>query len=156
MPLKFLKKGIDGVLKVVGEVTGIDSIGEAIEAIKGNQLSPEQEAELRKRLIEQENALIEAASEEVESRAGIIRAEASSEDNYVRRARPTFLYLMYIVLGINFAVIPLLRVFGVEADPVTLPGNLYALFGVGYTGYAYLRSKDKQGGLESPQDLFRM
>jgi len=146
----FLKKGLGGVLEAVGSITGIDSIGGAVDALRGDKLSPEQQMELRKALMDQERALIEAAAKEVEVRSEIIGTEAASDDPYVRRARPTFLYIMYVVIAFNFVARP---VFG--AEPVPIPGDLYALFGAGYLGYAFLRSRDK-GSVKGVSDLFRM
>lgn len=76
-----------------------------------------------------------------------LRLEAMrSEDPYVRRARPTFLWLFYLVIGVNFVIFPVLQMLG--ADPpnfgnLKLPEELYWLFGSSYLGYGAYRSFDK-------------
>jgi hypothetical protein len=83
-----------------------------------------------------------------------ILAEAQSQDPFTSRARPTFLYVMYILLlcavpfGVLWAFQPEMaeRValgFGKWLDAI--PEPLYALFGAGYLGYTAFRSWDKRG-----------
>lgn len=80
--------------------------------------------------------------------SAVISEEAKSEDPWVRRARPTFLYIIYIVIAFNFIFIPIL---GMGASiwgktpfvPIALPEDLYWLFGSGYLGYAGARTWDK-------------
>lgn len=78
-----------------------------------------------------------------------IIAEAQSADPWTSRARPSFLYVMYILI---LAAIPLgiLSVFrpdmalqianGMKAWLAAVPDSLWAVFGVGYTGYTVARS----------------
>lgn len=79
----------------------------------------------------------------------VIQEEARSEDPWVRRARPTFLWLMYVILGFNYIALPLLNVLsialnaGITLEPITLPEELYWLFGSAYLGYAGARTWDK-------------
>jgi hypothetical protein len=84
-----------------------------------------------------------------------ILAEANSSDPWTSRARPTFLYVMYIMI---FMAIPMgvISVFspgtpeiiagGMRAWLTAIPDELYALFGVGYLGYTGFRSWDKKNG----------
>ncbi len=81
-----------------------------------------------------------------------ILAEAQSEDPWTSRSRPTFLYVMYIMI---FMGIPMgflasfnpdiaIRVAkGMQAWLIAIPDSLYTLFGVGYLGYTGARSWDK-------------
>ena len=84
-----------------------------------------------------------------------IIAEAQSADPWTSRARPSFLYVMYIMI---LASIPIgiLSVFrpdaavqvanGMRAWLAAVPDSLWAVFGVGYTGYTVARSAwDKKG-----------
>jgi hypothetical protein len=78
-----------------------------------------------------------------------IIAEAQSADPWTSRARPSFLYVMYILI---LAAIPIgvLSVFrpdaavqianGMKAWLAAVPDSLWAVFGVGYTGYTVARS----------------
>ena len=90
---------------------------------------------------------------ELEARMSAIKAEAASNDPWTSRARPSFMYVMYtmilgsIPMGVVFATSP-----DTAADIITgvrmwldaIPGELYALFGAGYLGYAHYRSADKK------------
>jgi Holin of 3TMs, for gene-transfer release len=95
---------------------------------------------------------------ELEARMSAIVAEAGSADPWTSRARPSFLYVIYILL---LASIPAgaLHVFfpvemaqgidGFQAWLAAIPGELYALFGAGYLGYAGVRSFEKAKGVAS-------
>jgi hypothetical protein len=78
-----------------------------------------------------------------------ILAEAQSKDPWTSRARPTFLYVMYIMI---LSAIPMgvLSVFkpgmaeqiaaGMRAWLAAIPSELWTVFGVGYLGYTGARS----------------
>jgi hypothetical protein len=81
-----------------------------------------------------------------------ILAEANSADPWTSRARPTFLYVMYAVIGLCFAG----GVIGVFFPDQTstaaqnianllaaIPEEMWWLFGAGYLGYTGARSVDK-------------
>ena len=75
-----------------------------------------------------------------------ITVELQSQDAYVRRSRPTFNYIFYIVLIFNYIFIPIYQVItGVDLKPVNLPTELWTVFGVGFIGYGYLRTVEKTG-----------
>ena len=93
--------------------------------------------------------------EELESSFNAIIAEAQSSDPWTSRARPSFMYVMYIMIlaslpmGLLFAFKPEVAMAvtaGVKAWLVAIPEELYALFGVGYVGYSVTRSYDKSKG----------
>jgi len=113
---------------------------------------PKEKAEAKARLLElaQRGEL-----RELELRMQAIVAEAQSGDRYVARARPTFLYVMYVMLlaaipyGFMWAFVPDVasRVAeGFGAWLHAIPDSLYALFGAGYLGYAAARTTDKIKG----------
>lgn len=76
----------------------------------------------------------------------------AAADGFTRRARPTFLYVMYVLL---LAAMPvgLLAAFrpaaaqaiaaGMRAYFAAIPEPLYALFGTGYLGYTVAREWGK-------------
>lgn len=78
-----------------------------------------------------------------------IIAEAQSADPWTSRARPSFLYVMYILI-ISAIPIGILSVFrpdaaiqiaaGMKAWLGAIPVELYTVFGIGYTGYTVARS----------------
>jgi hypothetical protein len=86
---------------------------------------------------------------EIEVQMSAIIAEAKSADPWTSRARPSFLYVMYAL--ILFAIpMGVLSVFnpgaaeqvaaGMQAWLNAIPNELYAVFGIGYTGYTIARS----------------
>jgi len=99
-------------------------------------------------------AELEQAGEfrEMEIAMEAITMEAKSNDKWTSRARPAFLYVMYIFIlasipmGIYYAYDPTnaaLVAEGVKAWLNAIPTELYALFGAGYLGYTKKRSDDK-------------
>jgi hypothetical protein len=90
---------------------------------------------------------------ELESRMSAIIQEAKSSDPWTSRARPSFLYVMYIMIlscipmGILYAFNPAIAhniATGMQEWLKAIPEPLYALFGAGYLGYSASRSYDKK------------
>lgn len=86
-----------------------------------------------------------------------IVAEASSTDPWTSRARPSFLYVMYVLLlwsipmGLIAALQPQMAhdiSAGMTRYLNGLPEPLYALFGTGYLGYTAARQWGKAKGVE--------
>ena len=84
-------------------------------------------------------------------------AEAQSPDPWTSRARPSFLYVMYVIIlwsipmGLIAAADPHMAK-GI-GDGMTgylrgIPEELYALFGTGYLGYTAARAWGKAKGVE--------
>ncbi|MWV29394.1 holin family protein [Aurantiacibacter rhizosphaerae] len=93
----------------------------------------------------------------IEARLSAIVAEASSQDPWTSRARPSFLYVMYILLltalpmGVLSAFSPTAAhdiAKGINDYLSGLPEPLYALFGTGYLGYTAARQWGKVKGVE--------
>lgn len=93
--------------------------------------------------------------EAVEKQLSAILAEAQSADPLTSRARPTFLYVMYIVIlsgipmGILYAFHPDVAAnisTGFGSWLSSIPDEMWWLFGAGYLGYAGARSYDKKKG----------
>lgn len=99
----------------------------------------------------------EGQLKELETRMSAILAEANSKDPWTSRARPTFMYVIYVLI---LASLPMgvLHAFNPElafniADGfnnwlTAIPSDLIALFGVGYVGYAGARSIEKIRGID--------
>lgn len=86
-----------------------------------------------------------------------IVAEAASSDPWTSRARPAFLYVMYVLflwalpMGLIAAVQPQMATAisqGMTAYLNALPEPLYALFGTGYLGYTAARQWGKVKGVD--------
>lgn len=106
-----------------------------------------------------ELALLQAQQDgtfrETAQQLSAILAEAQSPDPWTSRARPSFLYVMYVML---LAAIPMgfLSAFnpalaeavanGMKMWLGAIPEDLYTLFGVGYLGYAGARTWEKRKG----------
>lgn len=84
-----------------------------------------------------------------------ILSESRSLDPWTSRARPTFLYVMYIMIlfaipmGFLAAFRPEIAAAvakGMQAWLAAIPESLYALFGVGYLGYTGARTFEKRKG----------
>lgn len=132
--------GLETIIK--GGLSGI--LGGITDIVDRFVQTPEEKAkaliELRQLEVRETEAIVAATS-------AAITAEASSDDPWVRRARPTFLYLMYLIMGWNFIGLPLAQfVLGMELQPIDLPSDLYYLFGAGYLGYVGARTWDKNKG----------
>ena len=94
----------------------------------------------------------------IEARLSAIVAEASAADPWTSRARPGFLYVMYVMI---LAALPMgvLAAFDHKtaldiADGMNrylrgLPDELYALFGTGYLGYTAARQWGKIKGVDN-------
>lgn len=85
-----------------------------------------------------------------------IIAEAQSQDPWTSRARPSFMYVIYIMIlfavpmGIISAINPGFAIAianGTKLWLAAIPDSLYALFGAGYLGYTGVRSWEKKKGL---------
>jgi len=110
---------------------------------------PEESARAKMELIRMQQ---EGELREAEVQLSAILAEAKSSDPWTSRARPSFLYVMYIMI---LAAVPMGIVSAVSPDTATavakgmgawlmaIPDGMWATFGIGYTGYAYFRSRDK-------------
>lgn len=95
--------------------------------------------------------------ETLQTQLSAILAEAQSADPWTSRARPSFLYVMYLIIlcSIPMGLISAFRpqaaadiAAGMNAYLAGLPEPLYALFGTGYLGYTAARQWGKVKGFE--------
>jgi hypothetical protein len=121
-----------------------------------DKIIPDKEARARAKL---ELLALEGSHElkAIEARLAAIVAEAQSPDPWTSRARPSFLYVMYVILlsslpmGLVAAISPSSATAvanGINAYLNGLPEPLYALFGTGYLGYTAARQWGKVRGVE--------
>jgi len=94
---------------------------------------------------------------QIEVRLAAIVAEAESKDPWTSRARPSFLYVMYVMIlwalpmGVLAAFNPSAAMDiarGMNGYLGGLPEPLYALFGTGYLGYTAARQWGKVKGVD--------
>ena len=90
--------------------------------------------------------------QEIGLQMSAIVAEAQSADPWTSRARPSFMYVIYIVilLGVPMGVLSALHpdmatriAEGFKAWLAAVPSELWTLFGVGYLGYTGARTFEK-------------
>lgn len=131
----------------------LGSIAEIVKTVVGRVWpDPEKQAQA-----ELEVAKLAQSGEltKLQTQMSAILAEANSADPWTSRARPTFLYVMYIMIlagipmGFVSAYKPDLAIAvaeGMKMWLTAIPDELYTLFGVGYTGYAVMRGVEKWKG----------
>jgi hypothetical protein len=109
-------------------------------------------AKLRVLQLEQEGQLTEMST-----RMSAIIEEAKSADPWTSRARPTFMYVIYLMIlsaipmGVVAAFDPTMATAiatGMQAWLAAIPDGLWATFGIGYSGYSVARSIDKKNALK--------
>ena len=121
-----------------------------------DKIIPDKEARARAKL---ELARLEGSQEMqlIEARLQAIVAEVNSPDPWTSRARPSFLYVMYVLLltaipmGVLSAFDPAAArdiAAGMNDYLTGLPEPLYALFGTGYLGYTAARQWGKIKGVD--------
>lgn len=122
-----------------------------------DKIIPDKEARARAKL---ELIELEGTQElqQVQARLSAIVAEANSRDPWTSRARPSFLYVMYVMIlwALPMGVLAAFRpeaardiAGGMNAYLAGLPEPLYALFGTGYLGYTAARQWGKIKGVDS-------
>ena len=132
-----------------GIFSGIGSLAKDLRvAITG--IDPAKAAELQQ-IVSQ----LELETQKAQS--AMIVAEASSADPWTSRARPSFMWVFYIMLislgmlapavGIWFPNYMTLFFANVKLGLAAIPDSLYTLFGAGYLGYTGARSFDKIKGV---------
>ena len=96
------------------------------------------------------------ALDEVKISISAILSESQSTDPWTSRARPSFMYVMYILMlssipmGILFAFKPDIAAavtVGFKAWLSSIPDSYLTLFGVGYLGYTGARTYEKAKGI---------
>lgn len=112
--------------------------------------SDEEKAEAKRKLIQLEQ---DGKLKEFKAKQSIMLAEAKSQDKWTSRARPSFMYVFYIVI-LCAIPISILSVFSPESAAQiskafqawigAIPEELWTTFTVGYLGYSASRSYDKK------------
>lgn len=117
---------------------------------KEKQAQERAQAELALAQLAQDGKLKEMATQ-----MSAIVAEAQSPDPWTSRARPSFMYVMYVMIlasipmGVLYAFRPDIAAAvaaGAKAWLDAIPEEMWWLFGVGYLGYASTRMFEKRAG----------
>lgn len=129
---------------------GIDLIGKAIDRFVPD---PTAAAQAKLAMYEAQRA---GSMDEVKVAMSAILAEAGSNDPWTSRARPSFLYVVYILLlfGLPMGVLSIWSpdsaiavATGFGAWLKAIPDPLYILFGTVMTGYGVQRTIEKVKGV---------
>jgi Holin of 3TMs, for gene-transfer release len=131
--------------------------GDPVKSISGLidefHLTPEAKAQLQQAAqdLEVRREEIEAARDQAlaQLQSANITAETKSEDSFVRRARPTFLYVIIAAMAYSLIVAPTINAClhkGLVA--MQIPDAYLELFGVAFLGYTGARSWEKTKGLD--------
>jgi len=133
-------------------VLGGDPVKGITSIIEEFHLSPEQKAQLQQATQEMEarREEIEAARDQAMSELQVkaITTETGSQDKFVSRARPTFLYVMIAAVGYSLLVAPIVNAFLHKGlVPMEIPGAYLELFGVSFLGYVGARTWEKTKGI---------
>lgn len=116
--------------------------------------SDEERLEAKRKLLEMDQA---GKLDTLKTTLSAILAEAQSNDPWTSRARPTFLYVIYlciltaIPMGVLFAFQPTAAnaiAVGFGAWLNAIPESMWALFGAGYLGYSGARTWEKSKGIK--------
>ena len=131
-------------------ISGIFSIGTKL--IDKLFPDPEQKAKAQLELLRMQQS---GDLDEMKTQLSAIIAEAQSSDPWTSRARPSFLYVVYVLLlwSIPMGVLTIFRpeaaaafTTGFKAWMLAIPEPVLTLFGVVMTGYVAGRSWEKVSG----------
>ena len=129
------------------------NVGDALKGLFGlvddMYTSDEEREEAKRKLIalQQANKL-----ETYKTSLSAILAEAQSKDPWTSRARPSFMYVMYVMILMSIPM-GIVAVFspesatniteGMQAFLTAIPDGLWTTFGIGYAGYTGARTYEK-------------
>lgn len=126
------------------------NIGDAFQKIVGAfKVPPEQvlaaQTQIEEAKIALQSKLQDAITQEIQSSAEVIKAEAASQSWLPRNVRPLCLLMWALLITFNYAL-PLLAHFSkyfVTVQPLVLPDWIYKLTAIGFTGYVTARTWEK-------------
>ncbi len=142
--------GVGSVLGIAEKI--IDKVGDIFPS-----KAEKDQAKARLMELQQKGELAD-----IELSMQVLLAEAKSADSFTSRARPTFMYVFYLIL---LCAVPMGILYGINpglAENITngmlswwgaLPTELWWTFGVGFTGYTTFRSIDKAGLIKNKKKL---
>ncbi len=128
---------IDAIIGIVGKVA--------------DKVIPDaaQKEQFKLQMLQQVQAMDMA---ELDNSYKAIIAEEQSTDKWTSRARPSFLYVMYVIIlsaipiGITYAISPSTAgniALGFKQWLAAIPDSMWVMMGTGYVGYSAARSYDK-------------
>jgi hypothetical protein len=140
------------IATIISGITGATGLKDLVLGILDRiKLSPEKKAEvelamatnaqeLQKIQMEMEAKEQESIAREIEAASANIRAEVTNGDKFTSRSRPSFVYMMLLIMACNYVIFPL-----VGRSVIEYPEALYWLFGSVMLGYTGARTWEKIG-----------
>ena len=124
------------------------SIGDAFAKIVGAfKVDPtkalEAQTELAKIQLELQGKIQDAVTQEIQSSADVIKAEANSQSWLPRNVRPLCLAAWGFLITFNFFIPIVSQLFHITVQPIVLDPWVYKLTTVGFTGYVTARTWEK-------------
>ena len=142
-------------MNITDLIPGADLIKVGMGIIDKIIPDPAAKAAAQLALLQQEQA---GQLDTVKVQMSAIVAEASSTDPWTSRARPSFMYVIYvmILLGVPMGFLSAFRpdmaaavAHGLQLWLAAIPDSLWALFGAGYLGYTGARTIEKARGVSN-------
>ena len=84
-----------------------------------------------------------ADNAEMTAKSNIIVAEAQGNSKWQQNWRPHLMYLFMTVIGMNYILIPVLAIIGLNIEPLPIPENMWTLLEISVGGYVVGRSGAK-------------
>ena len=133
---------MEGVKDIVGLVTGkLPPEDRAEITVKMALLEAQAEKDRRDYELQLEEVYMKDAAD----MRSMIKVELQSEDAFVRRARPAWLWGLLFMYIINYPVMAIAHIWAAQALPMDIPWEVHMLAGTLVGGYGYLRSVEKTG-----------
>lgn len=132
---------IGGLIKAVGEITGLSSVKDVVDAIIGDKLTPEQKLQLNEAAKQYSIQDRQIDTEQMKLFVSEAIAEINSPSKFVSFARPLGLYFAYLLSIL--VVIGMLAHWNI--DHALVAEVMLPLYGAGGY-YMHLRTREKLNG----------
>lgn len=138
-----LSTGLDKIISSAGDA--LDKLFTSKDEQQKNELAKAQiQATVAQVRNEMEKELDQLYVQDLQNLRKEVTAELQNQDPYVRRSRPTFNYVFYVIIVLKFVLYPLLEgLFKLSIPNIVIPDQLWWVFGTGFIGYGYLRTVEK-------------
>jgi len=101
------------------------------------------EAGIQQYQLKMQESLQNYHTEIIKQQGGIVKAEAQSESWLARNWRPLTMLTFVFIIANNYIIYPYLSMFGVGAQALEIPPDMWALLKIGLGGYVVGRSVEK-------------
>jgi len=141
--VSIIKAGIN-FFKNKGKHDKANRLEQAVNTIHELMTDAETDQELKKLIIQKEIEFEKDYTERVKASLDVIKVETQSEDPYVRRARPTWLYASVVIFGVIFCIFPIVKIKVSDYIPTDILSLFLKATITGFLGYGVFRTIDKK------------